>query len=434
MKTLRNEDGQALVISLLCLTILLGFVGLAADVGTLFYTKRQLQTAADSAALAGASEVNFGLSAITTVANHDAVLNGVTNGTNGFTVTVTNPYTPQNCPATCDPNNYVEVAVSQTQNTLFMSLFSPNPTTVAARAVAFAQNSPGCIFTMNPTASNSLYLNGLLLFLNAPQCAIYVDSNNSANALSAGFIDSIQAKSIGIVGNPGYTPGFFSFINPTPVGGIVPVSDPLAYLNPPATGGCLPSHTNVVANGGQSLSPGNYCGTFFGGVPHAAISVTGPGVSFQPGTYKLNGGSIANAAAPASGGLYISGATAGVTGTGVTFYLYNGASFKISGFGTKLTAPGPAGPFPGILIYQDRSDASPASIGNFLSFVDLEGAVYVPAGSLLFPSAISGTVTNYSIFVVNTLQFQGAFGFFQDYTKASGSGGTSPIKTVVLTE
>ena len=50
---LRNEDGQALVITLLSLTILLGFVGLATDVGTLFYTKRQLQIAADSAGHCG---------------------------------------------------------------------------------------------------------------------------------------------------------------------------------------------------------------------------------------------------------------------------------------------------------------------------------------------------------------------------------------------
>ena len=60
MRTLiKNDDGQALIITLLTLTILLGFVGLATDVGTLFYTKRQLQTAADSAALA-ASEANLG--------------------------------------------------------------------------------------------------------------------------------------------------------------------------------------------------------------------------------------------------------------------------------------------------------------------------------------------------------------------------------------
>ena len=54
-KTLRNEHGQALIITLISFTVLLGFVGLAVDVGYMFYTKRQLQVAADAAALAGAS-------------------------------------------------------------------------------------------------------------------------------------------------------------------------------------------------------------------------------------------------------------------------------------------------------------------------------------------------------------------------------------------
>jgi Flp pilus assembly protein TadG len=443
-KKLGNQDGQALILTLLTLTILLGFVGLATDVGTLFYSKRQLQTAADAAALAGASMLTTGtptLSTITTVANHDAALNGATTGSNGFTVTVTWPYTPASLCANCTANNFVLVTVSQTQKTFFQSLFTANPVTVAARAVAFAQNSPGCMFTLNQNGAapngGGMFLNGLGLFVNAPTCAIYIDSPNNTSALNVGssFLASLTAKSVGIVGNPGYNRGFFTAINPTPVGGMVPVSDPLAYLTPPATGACLPSHVAYVAATGATLSPGNYCASA-AGLP--AITIATTGVTFSPGTYIINGEGFA------TGGLKINAvsANAAVTGTGVTFYFYNGATFLISGPGSifsangiTLTAPGPASPYAGILFYQDRADNSTPTLGGFFGKLDLEGAIYIPDGNLTFNAAISATtLQNNTILVANTIGFVGILGFFQDYDKATGSGGISPIKTVVLTE
>lgn len=453
--TLCNEAGQALILSLLTLTILLGFVGLAADVGTLFYSKRQLQTAADAAALAGASTLTTNtpaLSTITTVANNDATLNGVTNGTNGFTVSVTWPYTPQSMCSNCVANNFVEVTVSQTQKTFFQSLFTGNPVTVAARAVAFAQNSPGCMFTLDQNGSDpnggGIFLNGLGLFVNAPTCAMYIDSNSSNNGLSVGssFLASVTAKSIGIVGNPGYSSGFFTSINPKPVGGIVPVADPLAYLTPPATGACLPSHVAVTcasntctsASGaalGATLSPGNYCASATGA---PAILVKTTGITFSPGTYIINGETFA------AGGLTINAvsANAAATGTGVTFYFYNGATFNISGPGSifsangvTLTAPGPTSPYAGILFYQDRADNSTGTLGGYFGKLDLEGAIYIPDGTLSFPAVISATtLQNNTILVAKSIQFVGILGLFTDYDKATGSGGISPIKTVVLTE
>src|ERR1700730_710573 len=50
-----RESGQALVFVGLSLVVLIGVIGLSIDMGYLRYTKRRLQTAADSAAIAGAS-------------------------------------------------------------------------------------------------------------------------------------------------------------------------------------------------------------------------------------------------------------------------------------------------------------------------------------------------------------------------------------------
>ena len=125
MKNLKDESGQALIISALCMTCLFGFVALAADVGVMLREKRLVQTAADSAAIAGALELNYYPSGVTAAAlaaagqnGFSASSSGVTT-TNGVTVTVNNP--PQNGPH--QVAGYVEVIVSQIQPTLFMSVF-----------------------------------------------------------------------------------------------------------------------------------------------------------------------------------------------------------------------------------------------------------------------------------------------------------------------
>ena len=117
------------------MTCLLGFVGLATDVGTLLNAKRKIQTAADSAAIAGAAELSYGNATyVIAQAKADAVNNGQTDGSNGTTVTV-NP--PPVGGLHAGNANYVEVIVSQNQPTMFMKIFNLNTVAVSARAVAF---------------------------------------------------------------------------------------------------------------------------------------------------------------------------------------------------------------------------------------------------------------------------------------------------------
>jgi hypothetical protein len=73
--------------------------------------------------------------------------------------------------------------------------------------------------------------------------------------------------------------------NPTPKTGIVPAADPLSYLQPPATGGCLAGGAGIV-NGTTpvTLNAGNYCG---------GISIAGnQNVTLNPGTYTITGGGL----------------------------------------------------------------------------------------------------------------------------------------------
>src|ERR1700760_4731190 len=123
MKRMRDESGQALILVALGLTCILGFVGLATDVGVLLHAKRNLQIAADAAALAGANYINIDSTKIVAAGKAASAQNGVTNGP---------LYGPHAGVA-----GYIEAIVTQTQPTFFMRLFNFTSMPVAARAVAF---------------------------------------------------------------------------------------------------------------------------------------------------------------------------------------------------------------------------------------------------------------------------------------------------------
>ncbi|HEY4781918.1 MAG TPA: pilus assembly protein TadG-related protein, partial [Chthoniobacterales bacterium] len=68
MKRLKDESGQALIVTALCMTCLFGFAALATDVGLMLREKRLLQIAADSAAIAGALELTYYPAGVTAAA------------------------------------------------------------------------------------------------------------------------------------------------------------------------------------------------------------------------------------------------------------------------------------------------------------------------------------------------------------------------------
>ena len=72
----KNERGQAIVLAVLALTVLLGMAALVLDVGEWFRTKRRLQGTADAAALAGAQQLPDNPSAAQTMAMSYANQNG----------------------------------------------------------------------------------------------------------------------------------------------------------------------------------------------------------------------------------------------------------------------------------------------------------------------------------------------------------------------
>lgn len=121
---LRNETGAVGVIVAVVLVVLLMVMALVVDVGQAYQVKRQLQTAADAASLAGAYDLAQGASQSTAGATAQSYAQK--NSSQPFdSLQVTFP-----TPAT------IKVAVRQSKATFFASLFGVNAVQVGASATA----------------------------------------------------------------------------------------------------------------------------------------------------------------------------------------------------------------------------------------------------------------------------------------------------------
>lgn len=398
MKALRDENGQVMVFTLLCMTCLLGFVAFATDVGTLLYAKRTIQSAADSAAVAGATELKFTAIDQTTVravAQAAAAQNGFTNGANGATVSVNNP--PSFGPHAGN-SAYVEVVVQQSEPTVFMKIFKFSAMTVSARAVAALGVGEGCIFTLGATGADINVVGNASI--SVPKCGI-VDDSSSGNGVNLVGNVTVTAQSIGVVGGVSKT-GNVS-VNPTPITGIAPDSDPLSYLQAPTVSNCSPDPM-LAGNKTVTLSPGCYNG----------ITASGNvNLTLNPGTYVINGN------------LNLGG-NISLTGTGVTLDLLGSTSLP-GNLSLNLTAP-TSGAYSGIVIYQPASNTNTINLtGN--SGSTLKGVIYAPGAAVDLTGNSGSTI--YTDFVAKSLTLTGN-ATFQSYAASPGSA--SPLTSARLVE
>jgi hypothetical protein len=393
----RKQAGQALVLAAMGLTLFILAAGLGIDMGYLRYQKRLQQSAADSAAIAGAAEIPFSGCSTGNCpgATTDSGSNGFTDGTDNVTVTV---YSPPNDGPHAGLAGYVEVLVTKIQPTFFVRIAGVNSATVTARAVAsLSGNLQNCMYALGTSGNNGITNTG---DVNAANCGII--SNHRLHNTA-----SITAREIGVVLNP--TGGGVN--HPTPKTGIVPAADPLAYLQPPAIGGCLAGGAgNVNGTTPVTLNPGNYCG---------GISIAGTqNVTLNPGTYTITGG-----------GLTFNG-TGTVSGAGVMLYIGpSGGTVTLHGGQTVNLSARTTGADAGILFYQNPGNTSMATI-NGASGSRFEGAFYFPSADLTI--AATGNTAAYTIAVAESLTLgPTALNFPSNFASLPNG---SPIKNAVLVE
>jgi Flp pilus assembly protein TadG len=411
MMRLRSESGQVLVIAALGLTVLLGLVAFATDIGVLFRAREVRQNAADSAAFAGAAEISYG--DVTVAARADSAQNGVTHGVNGATVTVNNP--PLSGP-NAGNSGYVEVIVSQPQPTFFMTMFQSSSTMVSARAVAGAASTPSCIVTLQPTPQTPTGKKGALVSvpgmslsgsanLTLSTCGI-LDGATGGDALDVSGGGSggnpnvwISTPSLGVGGTITYGNGVPTNLPAVPITGVAtPITDPLSSLvsAPPASdysSGCISSNITSSTTIGPASANSYVC--------YNSLTATkgSPTITLKPGLYIFNGSTGAGSAA-----LDIESGTV-FNGTGVTFYFVNGAGFTFDrGATANISAP-TAGTYSGILFYQDASDSAMdyfqgGSVGN------VDGIFYLPNANFTLANGAAAKFT--TDFVVGSFAMSGA--------------------------
>ena len=262
MRKLMNESGQILVMTALCMTVLLGFVALATDVGLMLRQRRMAQTAADSAALAAATELLYEsnpsnvTAGIWDAASHDAILNGFTPGaSNG----VANPSTGVTLQVNLTPSitvpgfnfpSYAQATVSLNTQTVFMNLFGIHSMNVGATAVASNSiTSGGCIYIQNPPgagqttgpADPAVDMGGKSLIA-SKDCAVTVNGN-----MFLGGNSKIDAKYVSATGSITGKNAGAGWAPDSP-----PQDDPLANL----LGGDPPANQPVPDGSGGCTAPG----------------------------------------------------------------------------------------------------------------------------------------------------------------------------------
>ena len=373
-KILRSENGQVLVITLLCMGILMGAMGLAIDVGVLFRARRNMQIAADAAAMAGATALFYG-QGVTAAANAAAKTNGVDPSVTGNTVIVTQG--PALGGAPCP--SCVQVQLAKPSPTIFMSTFSAmihggdfSSINVSAKAIAGAPTAgKACVYIMNPSASKALQIHGSGS-INMPDCGVYVNSNNKNDALC---VTGSAGKS---------TFPWIDVVGQQPTNG--------------NCGGSLNSTTAVNLGSPVQTDP---FGNITGPVPDASGNcpsgtITDTTTTSIGGSYNSSGGATVcftnpitlNAGASLGGGFYVfengltigkGTVTVGTTTNGATLDVYGGTYSQDTASALTIYAPADtSNPYNAIAIMQPSNNTNPMSIQFGSSGAVMDGMIYAP--------------------------------------------------------
>jgi hypothetical protein len=144
--------------------------------------------------------------------------------------------------------------------------------------------------------------------------------------------------------------------------------DPYEDLSEPA----IPANCSTAPNGNPhdptTINPGKYCG---------GLDLSGT-VNLTPGVYVVSGGELRI------------NANANVTGSGVTFFLTNGATVHFNGSAEiNLSAP-TSGTYAGVLMYGDRDQGNAENIFNGTADSLLTGALYFPTQQVTHNGNFSG--------------------------------------------
>jgi hypothetical protein len=389
--------GAVVVMVAVSLVAVLAITAISIDGGRLLSDHRDVQAAADAAALAAASDlyenywVNNGLDPSGTgvaSAKATAAANGYTDGVNA-TVTVNIP--PQSGFYT-GKAGYAEVLISFNETRSFSNIFTSGPLQVSCRAVAIGSPIAANvgILVLDPTAKGAFSTSGggNSTVVDTP---VIVDSSDPSASIATGT-GTISATEFDLTG--GFVQnGSGTFSGPIKTNQF-PTADPLASIPPPDPSTMT---VQVQKKSGVQYSSGNI--VLQPGVYNGGISASGTAsLTLMPGIYYMNGG-----------GFSFSG-QGSLTGNGVMIYNApgngNSGGISVTGQGSINLSPPTSGIYSGLTFFQDRSSNVTGNISGTSGTTNIVGTFYF-AGALLNITGNGGVVNVGSQYISDQLALGG---------------------------
>jgi hypothetical protein len=312
-KAFASRNGSVAVLIAILLTVMIGFVALGTEVAYLLVKYRQMQTAADSAALGGAIALGTGYPTdLTLEARAAASQAGFTQGVNGTGVAVNNP--PLSGSHLGD-SSAVEVIINQSQAVSLLQLFDLTSVDVHARAVALAGSLGGlyCVLALDPTASGAVALSNNAVVTN-PNCGVAVNSSSN----SALTVSNNAAINGPVSVHGGWSLSNNATLNGKPTAQNAPViPDPYSGVQLQTAPSCTAQSGTVSGNQTKSLQAGHFCSGF--NFTNNAIVTLGAGAYYIDQQLKISNNVRLNATAGVT--LIVNGNYAMSIGNNVTINL-----------------------------------------------------------------------------------------------------------------
>jgi len=359
-----TERGQVLVIIVLAMFGLIGMTGLAIDGSRAYSDRRQAQNAADTAALAAA------LAYVRTPDEDWTAVGYARAASNGYDDNETTNFVDVHHPpiegAYAGNADYVQVFITSHLDTLFGRVIGIEQVTNTVQAVA----------KVDPPEYTDLYSGNAIVGLAPHECKAIKYQGNADTTVTGGglFVNSdcpdaaffnnsagaeLSAPSLVAVGGADYRDEAIDV--PT----ITEHAEDQAYSYPPREI-VLP---NIACSGdaevnedGDTLSPGNWSGTF----PPSGVIYLESGTYCVNGNFRLNAGDI-------------------LIGHDVVISMESGEVRWNGGATIQLDAP-ESGPFRGLLLYMPMENSSGITI-NGNSESTFAGTILAPAS----PIDLNGT-------------------------------------------
>ena len=417
-KLWNDERGNMVVIAAASLPLLIGSAGLATDTIQWALWKRQLQRAADSAAIAGVYDRfqhDGGSSATSDAVDYDVGLNLHT------IMTLQSGYPVVTFPANAGSNkNQVRVQLAVQKSLSFSSMFLADAPviTATAQAAGVAASGDFCVLSLQNNSKTGIQATGNASI--TMDCGMMTNST-ATNAAAGQGSSSVTATTIaasgGIQQSSSWTVETYQPYSPS-------LEDPYASLDPSTADH---DFDNCSANPpGLTVNNGNNGLVVSGGACYGSLSVqSNRTLTLMDGIYIIDGGNV-----NIQGTLNLTNATLVLTNKSSSSNATIGTIDMNSSGQINATAP-TTGKWAGMAIVQDRRAVDNSPTGNIQanspnkingnSTNKIKGVIYFPSQQITYNGTGTGTATC-TQFVAKRIYWSGNSGINNFTKNCPGSG------------